>query len=110
MKYLVIYEQFGEGCDHTIGCGIKVEIFDSSKMWWSNLLPHVEATVADLSHPTQTIKSASVYKFEHGPVWSADVALIRAKALAMRDANMADETRERVEYERLRKKYGGGSE
>lgn len=29
MKFIAIYEQAGEGCDYSIGCGVKYEIFEA---------------------------------------------------------------------------------
>lgn len=100
--YTIVYRQAGEGCDHTIGCGVRIERFTG---WWSEVLPHAEQEVADMSTDEQTIVSAEIYRGP--PAVSLDVALIRAKALAMRGAQKQTEERERAEYERLRRKFEG---
>lgn len=102
-RYLIVYEQAGQGCDHTIGCGVRIERFIG---WWSEVLPHAEQEVWDMSTDEQKITSARIYR--DPPACTLDVALIRAKALAMKGGQKQTEDRERAEYERLRRKFEGG--
>lgn len=101
-QYTIVYRQAGEGCDYTIGCGVRVEQLTG---WWSAVLQHAEQQVWDMSTDEQTIVSAEIYKGP--PMARLDVALIRAKALAMRGSQVQTEARERAEYERLRRKFEG---
>src|SRR5574338_52351 len=72
-RYLIVYEQAGQGCDHTIGCGVRIERFIG---WWSEVLPHAEQEVWDMSTDEQKITSARIYR--DPPACTLDVALTRA--------------------------------
>lgn len=107
-RYIAVMEQRGEGCDYTIGCGIKV--------LGAGEHPSIEAAeasiVADLGSyylddwSEGSLEQLTIYEVSGSK--SVDLASIRAK----RDADRAEKVRkdeERAELamlERLTKKYG----
>lgn len=103
-KYVLVMHQKGDGCDYTIGCGTRVEVFVAPGR--AAAIARGERLVAELSHHEQTIESATIYMIDDTVTTCLDVSLIRAKTLAMQDAEQV-EADERAEYARLRRKYGG---
>jgi hypothetical protein len=101
-KYLIVLHQVGDGCDHTIGCGTRVEVFTAPSR--AAAIVHSEDLVRELTSPDQTIADATVYAIDDSITTALDVATIRARALAMRAAERGEDD-ERREYERLRRKY-----
>jgi len=103
-KYMVIMVQNGEGCDYTIGCGVKVE-------------PLKARTVEDARAEAQRIITLDGYLERDGAVYKAvlvtahedlPVESWKAGLKAVREAEEAEEQRGRelAELERLKAKYG----
>lgn len=107
MKFLLIRQQEGEGCDYTIGCGTAIDEveFDS----WSAAQTALMAdalSFGDRYGMGAAVTSARLVKVDD--VAALDVAAWRASRAARERENAArqEQERDRAEYERLRRKFG----
>jgi predicted hydrolase (HD superfamily) len=105
MKYLVIYKQEEDGCDHTIGCGTRTKVVDTDDI-------EKEIGIAlfsedGMEHSECTIASALYVPLESVRV--ADLARLRKHYADIRNAekSSAAEAQEREQLRRLQAKYGG---
>ena len=117
-KYLVVFEQAGEGCDYTIGCGTHVDIIHASNMdaafreamediGWYDYLEHPEDYEEDPWGYENHMESVKVYRVD------TDDGGLKFKEFQRdvkeRIANYNDlEQRkaDQAEFERLAKKLG----
>lgn len=104
-KYMVILVQDGEGCDYTIGCGVKVEPLKARTV--EDARAEAQRTIMSdgyLEREDAVYKAVLVTDHEDLPVesWKAGMK-------AIREAEEAEEQRakELSELERLKRKYGG---
>lgn len=108
MKYVIILEQRGEGCDYTIGCGINFRVIEAE----SREKAEEEAKnyfLRNYAYGCEWDKNQSDIEFmtiaenpEYLPldVWWNEILEDRKKK-----ANVAKEAQEKAELARLLKKY-----
>jgi hypothetical protein len=109
MKYVIIFEQRGEGCDYTIGCGIKFKIIEAN----------------DLEDARNKAKEYFLMNYCYGAEWDRNLCNIEYMTIAenpeylpvgdwwnevmeekKKKAEKAQEAKEKAELARLLKKYG----
>jgi hypothetical protein len=107
MKYLVIIEQKGEGCDYTIGCGMAVQVVDIDDD--ATVDGQLAARMLDYYGDDDERQIASVRYMSLADVRTADLARFRtARDAAERaQAQTKIDAEEKALYERLRAKHGG---
>lgn len=103
-KYMVILVQDGDGCDYTIGCGVKVKPLKARTVEDARAeAQHTIMSDGSLEREDAIYKAVLVTSHEDLPVesWKAGMK-------ALRDAEEAEEqkAKELAELERLRAKYG----
>jgi len=102
-KFYAVHYQSGEGCDYTIGCGLRVVALDAATR------DEAELEVAeDLGANDGDDAREAVLIIEAASSWAFDVAGHTAR---MRDAQRQIEERvneqaEHEQFEKLRKKFG----
>lgn len=111
MKTFVIVERQGNGCDYTIGCGIKVyETKAESRDALLKQLRADEDLLRDWSHADSERESVEIYEVTGAPIavpldaWRAEI-----KAQEKRSREEAKEKDERDTYAKLQKKYGASA-
>lgn len=100
MKYVVIIEQAGDGCDHTIGCGVMVDRIEASSD--ADAARKVGEIVIGME--SEEVKIAHARFFPASSEKRVDLAVYRRVASEARAAN--EEQRELAELARLQAKYG----
>lgn len=103
MKFIVVHEQEEEGCDYTIGCGVRVEAHEAASV--DELLrklereAHEEWLNSDIDRATLTV-------YEVASQHEAPLDTWRRLKEELADAEVKKkEAKELAELERLRKKY-----
>ena len=116
MKFLAIFEQKGDGCDYTIGCGTRVIEFEASN-------------IAEALHQVGRLDDAAPdYSLGYfGAEEGGESEMKRVRVVAAEDCRQLDliaiyaerrcraqhaqrdaqDEADRREYERLKQKYGG---
>lgn len=104
MKFYLLLEGPGEGCDYTIGCNKTWREFNASD------LPAAlaKANKIILEEGEERVEKAALLSVE--AVQTVDVRGLFREAEEMRRkrAKTVEERAERTEYERLKKKFGEG--
>ncbi len=110
-KFLVLMRQSGEGCDYTIGCGIKWKFLEAGTVEEAALSAVAwvrEYGWRDRSH--HNVTEATLIPYEDAvnlaPLLDADVAREAREAAAAKLAE--DEAAERAKLKELQAKYGNG--
>mgnify|MGYP003418196886 CR=1 FL=1 len=110
LKYGLVFEQQGDGCDHTIACGTRFEIIEASDD------AHAERLACKRMHEDDgswlrdgetVIESLTLVRIvTELPVaqWAAGF-----QAAEREMARASDNASERAQYERLHRKFGGGA-
>lgn len=109
-QYIAIWKQDGEGCDYTIGCGVRIDDLGSHE----DMAAATNAVVKDLSYdyhlaPRAEGRLKSVTIHEVVATHNVDLEAIR-KVEEQRRAEAlktATEAKERAELDRLRRKFVG---
>lgn len=97
MQYTLIIWQREEGCDYTIGCGVRIEEFSAIDRDMAE--QKARDFMRDMVHRECHIKRARLLPAEY----ARDIDVTSINARADKDN---EEERERREYERLREKFG----
>lgn len=109
-KYLVIIEGEGEGCDYTIGCNIRWDFYDAEsledlkeqiiKRWYS----YEDAKEEEYYAPEIGVGKAIIVQAD----LHCEMDDIHEIALKRVEKTISDErdSKEKKEYERLKKKFG----
>jgi hypothetical protein len=103
--YKAYLQQEGEGCDYTIGCGLRViDITANSMEEAKHKLAETIAT--EYSYDEGMLYAAELYEVEQ--VFSMDVKAIYQKVVDDRNAEKQREkdAKEKAEFERLKSKFG----
>lgn len=118
MKFLVIFMQEGEGCDYTIGCGTRVVAIEAVSLEAAAL--HVSrldenapaGSLGDLgAHEGGEREMRSVLIVPADNVLPLDLTAVygQERARKKREEEEAKDAIDRENYERLKRKYEGGS-
>ena len=112
MKFMVIKKQLAEGCDYSIGCGMRYDVVEA-KTEYDAILQSVYDDPADLESfklqkdrdlaEAYIVPMSEVKPIDLGALRAAHVAHLRAEELNRPKA--AEET-ELETYHRLRRKFG----
>lgn len=107
MKFALVLQQEGDGCDHTIACGTRVDFFEAGSIDGARHLARARMHEEDghwlMSEHQMIARATLVQVLDDLPLddWRADLkADRRAQVVA------ADEAAERRQYEALRRKFG----
>jgi len=116
-RFMVIMRQDGEGCDYSIGCGIKYKIYEASSaeeafMVWVDdhdlNLPHEPSLFKYYGDTDGEGYLKKVMVFELGDtnehLWPEFIARRKAE-IAVKQLS-EKEAKERAEYEKLKQKFG----
>ena len=117
MKYVILEKQYGEGCDYTIGCGMRYsfEDFDGNI---EEALKHFGHLAAYPEGEDAYFALDDNYEFNLSELWvipfaggQVDLDMLKAvhEAQEKEERRTAKESRERIErseYERLKEKFG----
>jgi hypothetical protein len=107
MKYLVCQEQHGEGCDYTIGCGMRYDFIEAGSI--DDVIEQIIYT--DGRDEECALEGeyalAEILIVPAHDVFTVDMDAIAAAARDEKDRRKADAKRRREmkELKRLRKKY-----
>lgn len=104
MDYLVVFKQAGEGCDYTIGCGVKVGFVkaDSAAEALAKLMePDYDP---DGATGMEWVRVCALGSDDNGETWKEWAKARRADIAKANEA--AARKKEEAEYERLKKRLG----
>lgn len=103
-RYVLIFDQSGEGCDYTIHCGTATEEWVETE--GLDPLVYVKARREYYGH--ESVEKARLFEIAREiPVPLSEWE--KAEERARRASEEAEaEAAERAEFERLQKKFGGG--
>jgi hypothetical protein len=112
MKYMIVKQQNGEGCDYTIGCGISVEIIEAGSIQEAEaiaLYPNGEGSKADIFEDCDGNYIKSIRIFKVSDCHEVDVEGLRKAGFSnqKKEAEEAAKASELAEFERLRQKIYG---
>jgi hypothetical protein len=107
-KFIAIWRQ-SDGCDYTIGCGIAIHNFAAADMEAAKV--HVIASLSDPDLNDDT--AGSITQVDIIEAVDQPVTMMPGTWLAVRKGRAHErwsesEALERVEFERLKRKFGGG--
>jgi len=108
-RFIAIYYQ-KSGCDHTIGCGVKVDRFAASKLDAAvlNVAEALAKTGDDAEFSDEEVKSihkVDVYEIAAHVSLGPDVWTFARRAAQEKAAQEKAEAKERAELDRLKRKY-----
>lgn len=110
-KFYLHCKQAGEGCDYMIGCGQKLSALRAQTLE-AAVHEAIEVIVedgglGDEHWNERVLDEALIFA---APAHTVDLSALRAEAGAAAEAKARDVelARERAEFERLSKKFGGG--
>ena len=109
MQYMVIYKQSGEGCDYTIGCGMKYEILeadDMKELTEEIVFPDGRGEYSIFNNEDISYDEIIVVPFNQTE--PLDLISLESWAKAIDNADKEEQQRleDEAEFERLRKKLG----
>lgn len=116
-KYIAVLKQAGEGCGYTIGCGLSVEELGEHPNAVDAFTGYVGRDDGFASFYERHLKDRAEWRlqsftiYEVAAVSSVDLAALKTGEEQRRAdaAKQKADAKERAEYERLAKKYGGQS-
>lgn len=109
MKYIILKKQNGDGCDYTIGCGMRYDIVEAES---------IEDCIEMVAYPegrdgnyafkddNESIIEAWIILFEHAQKIDIDRLAEENDEREEEADALEHEKKERNEYERLKNKYG----
>jgi hypothetical protein len=102
--FIAVLTQAGEGCDYTIGCGIKVIDLESEN--FNDAMEELTSLIQEEYTGDISLSSAILYKVESKENMNlSEIYSKKEEAQNLRkDSEL--ESKEREEYERLSKKFG----
>lgn len=100
-------EQIDDGCDYTIGCGVRVDVW--SAMDEADLMDalHAEIVKGEIDGTEQELESLRYVPLSAVRSFPLDAAREARRTVRARKAEQDQEARERALYESLQAKYGG---
>lgn len=116
MKFLAIFEQKGDGCDYTIGCGTRVIEFEASNIAEAlHQVGRLDDAAPDCSlgyfgaeeGGEREMKRVRVVPVEACHQLDLIAIYAEQRRLAGQVKRDAQDEADRREYERLKQKYGG---
>lgn len=108
MKYLVCKKQKGEGCDYTIGCGMRFDFIEADS---------IQAAIERIVFPDgkdeysslegdNALEQILIIPAEHITVVNVSGIESEIKRQRVREAEKAQEEKELADLKRLQAKYG----
>jgi hypothetical protein len=101
MKYYLLLEGHGYGCDYTIGCNLKWEIIEAE----SDALAAARAKEIIVDYSPDRIKTATLVKIESPPIDLRPFLDERVNNKKQQEEAAAKEKR-RKEFEKLQQEFG----
>jgi hypothetical protein len=104
--YKVYLKQLGEGCDYTIGCGKTIETIEAENI--KDAIIRLKEIIADnYNHDESRLEKVEIY--ETSTIENFDIKSFYDDLNKMEElANISKKQEfERLEYERLKAKFGG---
>ena len=107
-RYIVILDGRGEGCDYTIGCNVKViEVQAPSD---AKAVDQVEKHLQDFGkhYGEECVEKARIFRIPFESSVPFNLERLRQASHQLENIHQEAEqiNKERVEYERLKRKYG----
>ena len=101
-KFIAYVKQYGEGCDYTIGCGQTLWELDAESLEQARV--ELEKEASDYNDEN-ALKSITLYEVSHSEDMPVQEWENREKLRVEEAKKRAEETAERIEFERLKKKF-----
>ena len=100
-KYILVIKQKGEGCDYTIGCGQTSVLLNASS--YEEAKQESKQTIIENYTGEFELKKAIICQIQGDIDLNQIYSELREKKI--REKTSKDEERERIELERLKKKF-----
>lgn len=107
MKYLYCKKQHGQGCDYTIGCGMRYGFIEAqtiedavNRLIYPNGKDEISALEGEMA-----LKEIILIPAENVFIVDVDIEADKIKEMRKRENETANEMRELAEFRRLKAKY-----